>query len=78
MLASVGTSTDEFVHSGLPDGRTICGQVSKYDYEDASPANCPDCLRQVDALLRLEAMAQPERLEELLEEGVAWHRGLVR
>jgi hypothetical protein len=29
-------------------------------------------------VIRLEALLHPERIDELVEEGVAWHYGLVR
>jgi hypothetical protein len=78
VLALVGTSSDEYIHSGLADGKTLCGQETKFDYPAGNAANCPECLQRVDAVLRFEALIDPGRVEELVEEGVAWHQGLVR
>lgn len=51
MLGSVKTAFDSYVHFGMPDGRTACGQEGVARPTGVTRIDCPSCTRRLDEIV---------------------------
>ena len=76
-ITTAGTRQDSHIHAGMPGGKTFCGLPVSYRPRQSAIVDCPPCERLTVQVIATTTVAEPDRVEELMEEMIAWRQGLI-